>query len=86
MRLSNRGRAKVFATVSISDLTHHRKLRQSVPHAGTMWVNCDDVFDAAAPFGGFTMNGIGPELGAAALVNDTEPKTVTMSLRKLRSS
>ena len=48
--------------------------------AGTVWVNCYDVFDAAAPFGGFKMSGIGRELGAAALHNYTESKTVTMSL------
>lgn len=48
--------------------------------AGTVWVNCYDVFDAAAPFGGFKMSGIGRELGAAALHNYTELKTVTMAL------
>ena len=32
--------------------------------AGTVWVNCYDVFDAAAPFGGFKMSGIGRELGS----------------------
>lgn len=48
--------------------------------AGTVWVNCYDVFDAAAPFGGFKMSGMGRELGAAALNNYTESKTVTMSL------
>ncbi len=48
--------------------------------AGTVWVNCYDVFDAAAPFGGFKMSGIGRELGAAALQNYTELKTVTMAL------
>ena len=31
--------------------------------AGTVWINCYDVFDAAAPFGGFKMSGIGRELG-----------------------
>ena len=34
--------------------------------AGTVWVNCYDVFDAAAPFGGFKMSGIGRELGEEA--------------------
>jgi aldehyde dehydrogenase (NAD+) len=48
--------------------------------AGTVWVNCYDVFDAAAPFGGFKMSGMGRELGEAALANYTEHKTVTMSL------
>jgi aldehyde dehydrogenase (NAD+) len=48
--------------------------------AGTVWVNCYDVFDAAAPFGGFKRSGIGRELGAAGLDNYTELKTVTVKL------
>ena len=48
--------------------------------AGTVWVNCYDVFDAAAPFGGFKMSGIGRELGEYALRNYTEVKTVTVAL------
>jgi aldehyde dehydrogenase (NAD+) len=49
--------------------------------AGTVWVNCYDVFDAAAPFGGYKMSGIGRELGVAALANYTELKRVPVSLR-----
>ena len=48
--------------------------------AGTVWINCYDVFDAAAPFGGFKRSGIGRELGEKALDNYTELKTVTVSL------
>jgi aldehyde dehydrogenase (NAD+) len=48
--------------------------------AGTVWVNCYDVFDAAAPFGGFKQSGIGRELGEKALDNYTELKTVTVAL------
>ena len=48
--------------------------------AGTIWVNCYDVFDAAAPFGGFKMSGMGRELGEKGLDAYTETKTVTMSL------
>ena len=48
--------------------------------AGTVWVNCYDVFDAAAPFGGFKMSGIGRELGEYALRNYTEVKTVTVAM------
>ena len=48
--------------------------------AGTVWVNCYDVFDAAAPFGGFKMSGIGRELGERGLDAYTEWKTVTVSL------
>lgn len=48
--------------------------------AGTVWVNCYDIFDAAAPFGGFKSSGIGRELGEAGLDAYTENKTVTVSL------
>jgi len=46
--------------------------------AGTVWVNCFDVFDAAAPFGGFKQSGIGREMGEYALQQYTEVKTVTI--------
>jgi aldehyde dehydrogenase (NAD+) len=48
--------------------------------AGTVWINCYDVFDAAAPFGGFKSSGVGRELGEKALDNYTELKTVTVAL------
>jgi aldehyde dehydrogenase (NAD+) len=48
--------------------------------AGTVWVNCYDVFDAGAPFGGFKMSGMGRELGEKGLDAYTETKTVTVSL------
>ncbi len=49
--------------------------------AGTVWVNCYDVFDAAAPFGGFKMSGFGRELGEYALQLYTEVKTVYVNLQ-----
>ena len=48
--------------------------------AGTVWVNCYDVFDPAAPFGGFKMSGFGRELGEYALELYTEVKTVYINL------
>jgi aldehyde dehydrogenase (NAD+) len=44
--------------------------------AGTVYVNCYDVFDPAAPFGGFKNSGTGRELGEAGLRNYLESKTV----------
>lgn len=67
------------AAVWTRDVGKAHKIANSV-RAGTVWINCYDVFDAAAPFGGFKMSGIGRELGAAALQNYTELKTVTMAL------
>ncbi|MBI1826617.1 MAG: aldehyde dehydrogenase family protein [Planctomycetes bacterium] len=48
--------------------------------AGTVWINCYNVFDPAAPFGGFKMSGLGRELGEYGLANYTEVKTVFMAL------
>jgi aldehyde dehydrogenase (NAD+) len=48
--------------------------------AGTVWVNCYDVFDAAAPFGGYKMSGQGRELGEEGLKGYLETKTVTVAL------
>jgi aldehyde dehydrogenase (NAD+) len=48
--------------------------------AGTVWINCYDVFDAGAPFGGFKMSGMGRELGEKGLDAYTETKTVTVAL------
>merc|ERR1712050_284132 len=44
--------------------------------AGTVWVNCYDNFDHAAPFGGFKESGWGREKGEEALKNYAETKTV----------
>lgn len=67
------------AAVWTSDVRKAHRVAHSL-RAGTVWVNCYDVFDAAAPFGGFKMSGIGRELGEAGLANYTELKTVTMNL------
>ena len=48
--------------------------------AGTVWINCFDVFDAGAPFGGFKQSGIGRELGEYGLQQYSEVKTVTVKL------
>ena len=44
--------------------------------AGTVWINCYNVFDAALPFGGYKESGWGREMGAEALENYTETKAV----------
>ncbi|KAJ8380309.1 hypothetical protein SKAU_G00010870 [Synaphobranchus kaupii] len=46
--------------------------------AGTVWINCYDVFAPQAPFGGYKASGNGRELGQYGLDNYTEVKTVTI--------
>jgi aldehyde dehydrogenase (NAD+) len=48
--------------------------------AGTVWVNCYNVFDAALPFGGYKQSGWGREMGHEALHAYTEVKAVTTQL------
>jgi aldehyde dehydrogenase (NAD+) len=67
------------AAVWTKDISKAHAIADSV-RAGTVWVNCFDVFDAGAPFGGFKQSGLGRELGEYALSNYTEVKTVTVKL------
>jgi phenylacetaldehyde dehydrogenase len=49
-------------------------------HAGSVWINCYNIFDAALPFGGYKQSGWGREMGHDALELYTEVKAVTLRL------
>jgi len=49
---------------------------------GTVWINCFDVFDAAIPFGGYKMSGIGREKGIYSLNNYLQVKAVVSPVKK----
>jgi len=76
---ANRTFYGLAAAVWTSNVTKAHDFARRV-RAGTIWVNCYDVFDAAAPFGGFKMSGQGRELGEDGLRAYTETKTVTINL------
>jgi phenylacetaldehyde dehydrogenase len=48
--------------------------------AGTVWINCYNVFDSALPFGGYKQSGWGREVGRDALELYTEVKSVCAKL------
>jgi phenylacetaldehyde dehydrogenase len=48
--------------------------------AGTVWINCYNIFDAALPFGGYKQSGWGREMGHAAIDMYTEVKAVCTAL------
>jgi phenylacetaldehyde dehydrogenase len=48
--------------------------------AGTVWINCYNVFDAAMPFGGYKQSGWGREMGREVLELYTERKSVCTPL------
>jgi len=48
--------------------------------AGTVWINCYNIFDAALPFGGYKQSGWGREMGHEVFENYTEVKAVCAKL------
>ena len=48
--------------------------------AGSVWINCYDIFDAALPFGGYKQSGWGREMGHNGLELYTQVKAVTVQL------
>jgi acyl-CoA reductase-like NAD-dependent aldehyde dehydrogenase len=48
--------------------------------AGTVWVNCYNVFDVTSPFGGYKQSGYGRELGRQSLELYTQTKSVWLQL------
>ena len=72
---SNRTQFGLAAAVWTRDIKKAHRMARSL-RAGTVWINCYDIFDAAAPFGGYKMSGVGRELGEYALQLYTEVKTV----------
>src|ERR1700687_3336882 len=76
---ANKSLYGLAAAVWTKDITKAHAIADGV-RAGTVWVNCYDVFDAAAPFGGFKQSGIGGELVEYGFANYTEVKTVTVKL------
>ncbi|HXZ33564.1 MAG TPA: aldehyde dehydrogenase family protein [Terriglobales bacterium] len=48
--------------------------------AGTVWINCYNIFDAALPFGGYKQSGWGREMGHEVLEAYTETKAVCTAL------
>jgi aldehyde dehydrogenase (NAD+) len=76
---ANRTRYGLAAAVWTRDIKKANAIAHSV-RAGTVWVNCYNVLDTRAPFGGFKQSGIGRELGEYGLQQYTEVKTVTVKL------
>ena len=48
--------------------------------AGTVWINTYNVYDTAAPFGGYKASGFGREMSAHAIEHYTQIKTVWVDL------
>jgi phenylacetaldehyde dehydrogenase len=62
-----------------SDIKKAHKLASKL-RAGTVWINCYNVFDPALPFGGYKQSGWGREMGHEVLEHYTEVKSVCAAL------
>jgi phenylacetaldehyde dehydrogenase len=67
------------AGIWTSDLSKAHRTAKAL-RAGTVWINCYNVFDAALPFGGYKESGWGREMGAEALELYSEVKAVCIQL------
>ena len=61
------------AGVWTSDIRKAHRIASKL-RAGTVWINCYNVFDAALPFGGYKQSGWGREMGHEVLEHYTEVK------------
>lgn len=78
---SSYGLAAAVFTQDINTMHH----AADALRAGTVWVNCYDNFDLAAPFGGFKMSGQGREKSEYALELYSEVKAVTIAIDQKNS-
>lgn len=67
------------AAVWTSDVGKAHRIAAEL-RAGSVWVNCYNIFDAALPFGGYKQSGWGREMGHDVLELYTEVKAVTVRL------
>jgi len=63
------------AGIWTQDIGKAHRLAESM-QAGTVWINCYNIFDAALPFGGYKQSGWGREMGHEVLNNYTQTKAV----------
>jgi aldehyde dehydrogenase (NAD+) len=76
---ANQTKYGLAAAVWTRDIKKALAVANSV-RAGTMWVNCYNILDTRAPFGGFKQSGIGRELGEYGLQQYTQVKSVIVKL------
>ncbi len=81
--VATRANASIYglaAGIWTNDVKKVHKLA-AILKAGVVWVNTYNVFDAAAPFGGYKQSGYGREMGHAVLDDYTQMKTVWVNLQ-----
>ena len=79
MPKANKTNYGLAAGIWTRDISKAHRLAKSL-RAGTVWINCYNVFDASLPFGGYKESGWGREMGHQVLENYLETKAVCVSL------
>jgi phenylacetaldehyde dehydrogenase len=79
VRVANDTVYGLAAGIWTRDVSKGHRIAEAL-RAGTMWINCYNVFDAALPFGGYKQSGWGREMGHHALELYTEVKSVVVGL------
>ena len=67
------------AGIWTKDISKAHRIAEKL-RAGTVWINCYNIFDAALPFGGYKQSGWGREMGKDSLELYTEVKAVCTML------
>src|SRR2546428_38221 len=67
------------AGVWTRDVSKAHRVARAI-RAGTVWVNCYNVFDPSSPFGGYKESGYGRELGRYAVDLYTQVKSVWLQI------
>jgi aldehyde dehydrogenase (NAD+) len=69
----------LVSAVWTRDITRAHRIASEIK-AGSVWINTYNGFDSASPFGGYKQSGYGRDLGAYALEQYTNVKSVWVAL------
>lgn len=76
---ANNSEYGLAAGVWTKDISKAHRIAHKL-RAGTVWINCYNVFDAALPFGGYKQSGWGREMGHEVLEMYTEVKAICAAI------